>query len=300
MKISDKFGAFMALAMLGVATTVFVPPVVAQTPAANEAKLRVNLAGRQRMLSQRMVKSACFITMGVDVDGQKDVLKSSIETFEKTAKALQIGDESLGLGLENNPAILVGLAKVDEDWTQFAPRLQDILDGKPVDATTLGEIDAAGLHLLEEMNDTVGVISSKYGAELPELPAVVGMTVNLAGRQRMLTQKAAKEACLAAAGVDPQKNISNLAESLSLFDATLDALINGYAGTIMPPPNDEIRAKLLQVKDLWTPVDKILIGITKGVVPSKEERQIVASDVEAVLKAMNEAVGMYDKVSTTQ
>ncbi len=119
------------------------------------------------------------------------------------------------------------------------------------------------------MNDTVGVISSKYGAELPELPAVVGMTVNLAGRQRMLTQKAAKEACLAAAGVDPQKNVANLTESLSLFDATLDALINGYAGTIMPPPNDEIRAKLLQVKDLWTPVDKILIGITKGVVPSK-------------------------------
>ena len=111
----------LAVAMLGAATVSFVPPVMAQTPAADEAKLRVNLAGRQRMLSQRMVKSACFITMGVDVDGQKDVLKSSIETFEKTAKALQIGDESLGLGLENNPAILVGLAKVDEDWTQFAP-----------------------------------------------------------------------------------------------------------------------------------------------------------------------------------
>ncbi|MEE9453130.1 MAG: hypothetical protein V3V13_01940, partial [Paracoccaceae bacterium] len=55
-------------AIFGIAITSFTLPAFAQNETheetAEEAKLRVNLAGRQRMLTQRMTSAACFIELG--------------------------------------------------------------------------------------------------------------------------------------------------------------------------------------------------------------------------------------------
>lgn len=274
-------------------------PAWAQTDEANEAKHRVDIAGRQRMLSQRMTKAACFIVMGVDVEAQKTALKAAMDTFARTRKALEIGDEEMGLSIENNPAVLVELAKVDDDWITYSALLDGIFDGTTTDAGSLAAIDAEGSNLLYEMNTAVGVISSKYGAKLEELPAMLATTINLAGRQRMFTQKAAKEACLIEAGVDPEGNIAHLTETLSYFNATLEALQVGLAGTVASPPNDEIKAKLQEVRDLWTPVNEILTGMTQASGLTDVEKLAVATGVDKVLKVMDEAVHLYDDVDGT-
>ena len=65
LRVSATAALILSLA-LPVAT-----PSFSQTDQAEEAKHRVNLAGRQRMLSQRMSMAACFIYVGVERDNMQ-------------------------------------------------------------------------------------------------------------------------------------------------------------------------------------------------------------------------------------
>ncbi|MCK4442577.1 MAG: type IV pili methyl-accepting chemotaxis transducer N-terminal domain-containing protein, partial [Sulfurovaceae bacterium] len=66
-------------------------------------------------------------------------------------------------------------------------------------------------------------------AETPKVEATAvtqtkqqsGTVINLAGKQRMLTQKMTKEALFIAKGIDVKENIENLKKTVSLFDKTL-------------------------------------------------------------------------------
>ncbi len=48
----------------------------------------INLAGKQRMLTQKMSKEALFIAKGIDVEKNKESLKKTAELFDKTLKGL--------------------------------------------------------------------------------------------------------------------------------------------------------------------------------------------------------------------
>jgi len=54
----------------------------------------INLAGRQRMLSQRMTKEALMLQADVH---SKVALQDTVKLFDKTLAGLIHGDESLGL-----------------------------------------------------------------------------------------------------------------------------------------------------------------------------------------------------------
>ncbi len=56
--------------------------------------------------------------------------------------------------------------------------------------------------------------------------------VNLAGKQRMLTQKMTKEALAVSRGLEKEENLKKTAD---LFDRTLKGLISGDAELNLPP-----------------------------------------------------------------
>ena len=64
--------------------------------------------------------------------------------------------------------------------------------------------------------DVLAVTASEYAT-----------VINLAGRQRMLTQKMSKEVLLVALGHDADANKANLRNTASLFDRTLKGLKDG-------------------------------------------------------------------------
>ena len=66
----------------------------------------------------------------------------------------------------------------------------------------------------------------------------MGKVINLAGKQRMLTQKMSKEALLVAKGIDAEENKANLQKTAALFGKTLTGLVKGDADLGLPKTED--------------------------------------------------------------
>ena len=246
------------------------------------------------MLSQRISKAACFVHIGASTDGQPNQLGDAVALFETSLQALRRGDESMGLGPEQNPDISQALRAVSTDWAAFSQNVQLALNTGMVPRPALSVIDTSGLQLLADMNRVVNKTASIYGDALPDMPLILSLTIDLAGRQRMFTQKAAKEFCLIDAGVDVAENRARLAETTQLFSLTLGALQSGMSGMVMAAPNDDIKDQLAVVAEAWVGPKLALEAAAAGEDISDMGRIAIVNQMERVLALMNEAVGMYE------
>ncbi len=285
----------LAMAAIAVAQLGFVTPAFAQSDEAIEAARRVNISGRQRMLSQRISKAACFLSIGAKTETKSTQLQDVVTLFETSLQALRRGDARHGLGPEQNAEIRGALLGVAADWGAFMLPLQMALSQGAVARPALLVIDETGLQLLASMNRTVNKTASIYGDTLPDMPLILSLTLDLAGRQRMFTQKAAKEFCLIEAGVDVEQNRARLARTTQLFSLTLGALQSGMPGMVMAAPNDTIKNQLTAVAAAWAGPKAALEAAANGEALTDSHRNAVVNDMEQVLSLMNTAVGMYEE-----
>jgi len=136
--------------------------------------------------------------------------------------------------------------------------------------------------------------------------ATDGLVINLAGRQRMLTQKMTK-AVLGTARGQREEYQSELAETVDLFEQALVALLDGgraqYGNEIvtLPPTTDTlIRSQLQTVVDLWQRFRREVEALQV----SEQESELLHSavrEIEAlspiILDEMDAAVRMYEAVA---
>ena len=246
----------------------------------------INLAGKQRMLTQKMSKEALLVAKGIDTAGNQANLQKTAALFDKTLTGLKAGDADLGLGKTEDAGILKQLNQVSGLWAGFKPLVDSVASGK-VDADTLNKIAAGNLPLLKAMNAAVKMYEKASGSTLS---AELATTINLAGKQRMLTQKMTKELLLIANGVAADKNKANLAKTIALFSKTLKGLFDGDADLGLTGTKDAaIRAQLSVVQKLW---DEYKAVLDKADV-SDAGLQAAAKINLPLLKEMNKAVGMY-------
>ncbi len=111
----------------------------------------INLAGKQRMLTQKMTKELLLIANGIDADANKASLQKTAGLFERTLKGLFDGDAELGLPGTKDAAIRGQLETVQKLWADYKP----VLD--KVDTSDAGLAKAVKLNipLLKEMNKAV-------------------------------------------------------------------------------------------------------------------------------------------------
>jgi len=76
----------------------------------------INVAGRQRMLSQRVIKEALFYQSGL---GQLNDVKSSINQFESAMQWLMHGNEAKEISKPATPAIDAQLRRVETLWEAY-------------------------------------------------------------------------------------------------------------------------------------------------------------------------------------
>ena len=120
-----------------------------------------------------------------------------------------------------------------------------------------------------------------------------GSVINLAGRQRMLTQKMAKEALLMADGADTQQAMYT---TESVFEQTLTGLINGNDSLNLPAAKDpKIRSQLLTVQDLWKDYKILLENFDPN---NQDSVNKLTSDSDNILRQMNVAVKLMEKKNT--
>ena len=239
----------------------------------------INLAGKQRMLTQKMSKESLFIAKGINVKANTESLKKTSELFDKTLKGLVGGDETLKLPKTTDKDILAQLEKVSKLWEALKPSIDKVVDGKS-DKATLEAIAKENIPLLKNMNQAVQMYAKASGSTLsPEM----AKTINLAGKQRMLTQKMTKELLLVANGIDADANKENTKKTGTLFESTLKDLIDKCK-------NEEIKTQLGVVAKLWGDYKVIIekVDISEASLKKAEELNL------PLLKNMNKAVKMYE------
>lgn len=286
------------LVLCGLVFACYPSIVAAEGPTAAEYGVVLNLSGKQRMLSQKMSKEVMLIALDVDTDKNIENLKATAGLFDKTLKGLRDGDAELKLPPTTNSRILKQIDKVESIWTEFNTVIQAIIASKKVSKEQIATIATNNLELLKEMNKCVTRYEKDASKAGLKSDPGLAVTINLAGKQRMLSQKMSKEYLLIAYGYEADSNKLNLLETSTLFERTLKGLLDGDSTLDLPgTTNEDIRKQLNVVKGLW---DGFLPIISEGVSPAttsipKEKIQELANANLPLLKEMNTAVGMYEK-----
>jgi hypothetical protein len=274
-------------------------PALAQDgPTAAEYGVVLNLSGKQRMLTQKMSKEIVLIAMGHETPANVKNLAATAGLFDKTLQGLRHGDTDLKLVGTTNPRILRQLDKIDAIWAEFHPVVQTVIDQGTASADQVALVAEKNLPLLKQMNKCVKLYERDASAAGLSADPGLAVTINLSGKQRMLTQKMSKEFFLIAYGHDAANNKLNLQETYTLFDRTLKGLQDGDPSLDLPGTTaPAIKAQLDVVADLWQEFQpNMVFGAAPGTTTIAQDKvSQVAQGNLPLLKAMNNGVKMYEK-----
>ncbi len=251
-----------------------------------EDSIIINLAGKQRMLTQKMSKEALLIARGIDIQQNKKNLKATISLFDKTLKGLYNGDKELGLHKTTDREILEQLDLVSKLWKSFKKDVEKVVLGD-IEKSTLEAIDKKNMSLLNNMNMVVQIYQDKSKSDLD---SQLAKTINLAGRQRMLTQKMTKELLLIANKIKSNANEKSLKSTGELFRDTLTNLVTNNKGAISDP---EISKRLSHVKNLWDKYQNIIANSDisqKGQKESQKKQDKISQEITKELLTISNRV----------
>lgn len=245
---------------------LFVIPAQAEISSISSA---INKAGRQRMLTQRMVKSYCMI--GIDVQSE--------EAKEQLAKAIDLFDLQLQELKSYPPAepIRASLDQVDALWQPFKKVLQT-------------PVSRSNAEILLETNDELLRATNKVVLKLQDISgSSIGRLVNVAGRQRMLSQRMAKFYMLRAWQFDNAEINAEMEQARNEFKGALAELVAAKENS------PQIQTELKEASKQWDLFNHGLDRNKDNLVPL-----IAAMSSENLLIKMNEITGMYEALPAKQ
>ena len=162
--------------LAGLAFAASPSSALAQVPPAAMIRMdiasAVNMAGRQRMLSQRMAKAYLMLGQGIATDDARTILQGSINQFESHLAALK--------SFQPTPMVRSAIVNLDTAWT----KCKTLLTAAPSKAGAVELYDAN--EALQQAAHSVTLAYEEVAA------APLDHLVGIAGRQRMLSQRMAK------------------------------------------------------------------------------------------------------------
>jgi len=222
----------------------------------------IDVAGKQRMLSQRIAKDYLYIGEKVAVSKASRQLKASLDELVSAHKVLV---DSI-----NDPEITNLLSFVELSIEDFRATANEPfnLDNAQLIIDLSESMLEGSQYVVDSLKEKVKVKES----------AIVGK----AGKQRMLAQRIAKYYIAYQAGIKDKNTIDQMKAAVAEFaDAHKTLMAN-------PSNTPEINRRLNEIDRLWKIVYKFYLNIEKGGLPL-----IVFNTTDDITKKMNTITEMY-------
>ena len=222
----------------------------------------IDIAGKQRMLSQRIAKDYLYVGKKVAISKADKQLKASLTEFLKIHNELNslISDSEIKNLLDFVSLSLEDLKSTsNEDFTLDNAQLildlsESMLEGNQYIVDSLKRI-----HKIKESD-----------------------ILEKAAKQRMLSQRIAKYYIAYQSGIKDENTVNSMKDTVKQFSGNLNLLLKNKNN------NPKIDKKLKEIDKLWEIVHKFYNNIERGGLPL-----IVFNTTDNITKKMDEVTKLY-------
>ena len=232
----------------------------------------INKAGRQRALSQRMSKAWLAMVHGVESASAQNVLSKSMALFDRQLTELK--------SFAPTPDIKATYGSLEANWLEYKNILVGAAPNRAA-ASTLLALDMKLLALAQKGTE-------QYEAVLGQ---PTGKLINLAGRQRMLSQRMAKFYLAASLPVDAEQAAKEIKTARGEFVTAMVTLHNA------PEATNRIKDELQLADGQWLFFDAALQKMGQSAATPKAMSDVFVAS-ENLLSVMDGVTVLYSSLKT--
>lgn len=166
-KMKSKLNLLLAVFMVYILAVIVISYDAVNTQETDATV--INLAGRQRMLTQKMMKEV--LTFSINQTNGKEI-KNSVQLFDKTLAGLISGDNELNLLKLEDEKIISQLNTVQKKWKPFKENILSIVN-YGTEQSKLDYLIENNLGLLSSMNEAVLLFEESSSNKVTSLKTIL-------------------------------------------------------------------------------------------------------------------------------